>query len=187
MIPVASDVHEGRCWFGMLPPGEELKMLEPIECTREAWRKRLGELPPEAEIALEVSTRGYFVMTVLEEAGWRERAHWVHTAGIDSLRKQKSDRLDTRRLVKKLAVHAVEPLPEAWFPPAPIRALRPQPRDPHKTDKPFPLERGRPIRAVAPNSRFPRGRPERSEYSPNLTPPASGRLGPWTLRAHRLR
>jgi len=124
MIPVASDVHEGRCWFGMLPPGEELKMLEPIECTREAWRKRLGELPPEAEIVLEVSTSGYFVMTVLEEAGWRERAHWVHTAGIDSLRKQKSDRLDTRRLVKKLAVHAVEPLPEAWFPPAPIRALR---------------------------------------------------------------
>jgi len=63
-------------------------------------------------------------MSVLEEAGWRERAHWVHTAGIDSLRKQKSDRLDTRRLVKKLAVHDVEPLPEAWFPPPAIRALR---------------------------------------------------------------
>lgn len=124
MIPVASDVHKGRCWMGMIPPGEELKMLEPIACTREAWRKRLAELPPEAEIALEVSTSGYFVMSVLEEAGWRERAHWVHTAGIDSLRKQKSDRLDTRRLVKKLAVHAVEPLPEAWFPPPPIRALR---------------------------------------------------------------
>ena len=124
MIPVASDVHKGRCWMAMIPPGEELKMLEPIECTREAWRERLAELPPEAEIALEVSTSGYFVMSVLEEAGWRERAHWVHTAGIDSLRKQKSDRLDTRRLVKKLAVHNVEPLPEAWFPPPPIRALR---------------------------------------------------------------
>jgi transposase len=48
----------------------------------------------------------------------------VHTAGIDSLRKQKSDRLDTRRLVKKLAVHDVDPLPEAWFPPPPIRELR---------------------------------------------------------------
>ena len=48
----------------------------------------------------------------------------MHTAGIDSLRKQKSDRLDTRRLVKKLAVQEVEPLPEAWFPPPPIRALR---------------------------------------------------------------
>ena len=104
--------------------GEDVKMLEPIECTREAWLQRLAELPPEAEIALEVSTSGYFVRSVLEEAGWGERAHWVHTAGIDSLRKQKSDRLDTRRLVKKLAVQEVEPLPEAWFPPPPIRALR---------------------------------------------------------------
>ena len=124
MIPVASDVHTGRCWMAMIPPGEDVKMLEPIECTREAWRQRLAELPPEAEIAREVSTSGYFVMSVLEEAGWRERAHWVHTAGIDSLRKQKSDRLDTRRLVKKLAVHDVDPLPEAWFPPPPIRELR---------------------------------------------------------------
>ncbi len=124
MMPVASDVHKGRCWMAMIPPGEEIKMLEPIECTREAWRKRLAELPPEAEIALEVSTSGYFVMSVLEEAGWRQRAHWVHTAGIDSLRKQKSDRLDTRRLVKKLAVQDVEALPEAWFPPPPIRELR---------------------------------------------------------------
>ena len=123
MIPVASDVHKGRCWMAMIAGGE-LKMLEPIECTREAWRKRLADLPPEAELALEVSTSGYFVMSVLEEAGWRERAHWVHTAGIDSLRKQKSDRLDTRRLVKKLAVRDVEPLPEAWFPPPPVRALR---------------------------------------------------------------
>jgi hypothetical protein len=107
MIPVASDVHKGRCWMAMIPPGEEgkVKMLEPIECTREAWRERLAELPPEAEIALEVSTSGYFVMSVLEEAGWLKRAHWVHTAGIDSLRKQKSDRLDTRRLARKLAVH----------------------------------------------------------------------------------
>lgn len=124
MIPVASDVHKGRCWFAMIPKDGKLQMLEPIECTREAWLKRLGELPPEAEIALEVSTSGYFVMSVLEEAGWRERSHWVHTAGVDSLRKQKSDRLDTRRLVKKLAVHEIEPLPEAWFPPAPVRELR---------------------------------------------------------------
>jgi transposase len=124
MIPVASDVHKGRCWFAMIPEEGKLKMLEPIECTREAWQKRLAELPPEAEIAWEVSTSGYFVMSVLEEAGWLERSHWVHTAGIDSLRKQKSDRLDTQRLVKKLAVHDVDPLPEAWFPPAPIRQLR---------------------------------------------------------------
>jgi transposase len=124
MIPVAWDVHKGRCWMAMIAPGEEIKMLEPIECTREAWRERLAELPPEAEIALEVSPSGYFVMSVLEEAGWRERAHWVHTAGIDSLRKQKSDRLDTRRLVKKLAVRDMEPLPEAWFPPPSVRGLR---------------------------------------------------------------
>ena len=124
MIAVASDVHKGRCLMAMLPPEGKLKVLEPIECTREAWLQRLAELPPEAEIALEVSTSGYFVMSVLEEAGWRERAHWVHTAGIDSLRKQKSDRLDTRRLTQKLAVSHLEPLPEAWFPPASIRQLR---------------------------------------------------------------
>lgn len=124
MVPVSSDVHKGRCWFAIIPEDGKLKMLEPIECTREAWLRRLAELPPDAEIALEVSTSGYFVMSVLEEAGWRERAHWVHTAGIDTLRKQKSDRLDTRRLVRKLAMHQVEPLPEAWFPPAPIRELR---------------------------------------------------------------
>ncbi|MGH9350842.1 MAG: hypothetical protein ACRD2G_01555 [Terriglobia bacterium] len=119
MIAVASDVHKGRCWMSMIPEGGKLKMLEPIECTREAWRKRLGELPPEDEIALEVSTSGYFVMSVLEEAGWRERPHWVHTAGVDSLHKQKSDRLDTRRLAQKLSVSQLDPLPEAWFPPAP--------------------------------------------------------------------
>ena len=124
MIAVASDVHKGRCLMAMLPPDGKLMGLEPIECTREAWRKRLAELPPEAEIALEVSTSGYFVMSVLEEAGWRPRAHWVHTAGIDTLRKHKSDRLDTRRLAQKLAVSKVEPLPEAWFPPASIRHLR---------------------------------------------------------------
>lgn len=124
MISVASDVHKGRCFFAMIPEDGELKMLEPIECTREAWLKRLAELPPDAEIALEVSTSGYFVMSVIEEAGRRERSHWVHTAGVDSLRKQKSDRLDTRRLVKKLAAHHMDPLPEAWFPPAPIRELR---------------------------------------------------------------
>lgn len=124
MIAVASDVHKGRCLMAMLPPVGKLKVLEPIECTREAWRKRLAELPPEAESALEVSTSGYFVMSVLEEAGWRERAHGVHTAGIDSLRKQKSDRLDTRRLTQKLAVAHWEPLPEAWFPPAAVRELR---------------------------------------------------------------
>jgi transposase len=124
MIPIGADVHKGRCVFAMMTEEGKLNMLEPIECTRGAWLRRLAELPPEAEIALEVSTSGYFVMSVLEEAGWRERAHWVHTAGVDSLRKQKSDRLDARRLARKLAANQADPLPEAWFPPAPIRHLR---------------------------------------------------------------
>jgi len=71
-------------------------MLPSIENTRKDWLELLQELPPGAEIALEVSTSGYFAMSVLEEAGWRDRVHWVHTAGIDSLRKQKTDRLDAR-------------------------------------------------------------------------------------------
>jgi len=92
--------------------------------TQEDWLELLPELPPDAEIGLEVSTAGYFAMSVLEAAGWRERAHWVHTAGIDSNRRQKNDRLDAERLARKLAAHHVDPLPEAWFPPPAIRALR---------------------------------------------------------------
>ena len=99
-------------------------MLPSINNTRKRWQEFLQELPPEAEIALEVSTSGYFAMSVLEEAGRKARAHWVHTAGIDSLRKQKTDRLDARRLARKLSVAARDPLPEAWFPPPEIRELR---------------------------------------------------------------
>lgn len=124
MIAIGADVHKGRCVFARMEEDGKVKMLEPIECTREAWLERLAELPPEAEIALEVSTSGYFAMSVIEEAGWLKRAHWVHTAGIDSLRKQKSDRLDARKLARKLGANAADPLPEAWFPPAPIRQLR---------------------------------------------------------------
>jgi len=95
-----------------------------MENTRENWLRFVKGLPAEAELALEVSTSGYFVMSVLEEAGWRERAHWVHSAGIDTLRKQKYDRLDARRLARKLSVAHRDPLPEAWFPPPSIRELR---------------------------------------------------------------
>jgi hypothetical protein len=105
----------------------ELASFAPIENTREGWLELLAVLPPEAEIALEVSTSGYFAMSVLEEAGWRERAPWVHTAGIDPSadgRKQKTDRLDARRLARKLSVADRDPLPEAWFPPRDIRELR---------------------------------------------------------------
>ena len=69
--------------------------------TREGWLELLAVLPPQAEMALEVSTSGYFAMSVLEEAGWRERAHWVHTAGIDSLRKQQTDRLHAQRRARR--------------------------------------------------------------------------------------
>jgi transposase len=124
MIAVGVDVHKRQCTVALQRQDGKLRLLEPMANTREGWRGLLDELPAEAEIALEVSTSGYFAMSVLEEAGWRERAHWVHTAGIDSLRKQKTDRLDARRLARKLSVHDRDPLPEAWFPPPEIRALR---------------------------------------------------------------
>ena len=117
------DVHKRRCKVVEFDHGE-IKVRKPIANTREEWLEMLTELPPDAEIGLEVSTAGYFAMSVLEEAGWRERAHWVHTAGIDSNRRQKNDRLDAERLARKLAAHHLDPLPEAWFPPPEIRALR---------------------------------------------------------------
>jgi transposase len=124
MIAIGVDVHKRQCTVAMQGEDGELKCFGPMENTREGWQELLEQLPPAAEIALEVSTSGYFAMSVLEEAGWRERAHWVHTAGIDSLRKQKYDRLDAKRLARKLSVAERDPLPEAWFPPPAIRALR---------------------------------------------------------------
>lgn len=124
MIAIGADVHKRMCTLAMQPEDGQLKMLPSMENTCENWLGLLAKLPPEAEIALEVSTSGHFVMSVLEKAGWRERSHWVHTAGIDSLKKQKSDRLDAKRLARKLSVAERDPLPEAWFPPAPIRELR---------------------------------------------------------------
>src|SRR5437016_11584146 len=124
MIAIGADVHKRMCTLAMQGEDGQLTMLPSMENTRENWLHRLAKLPPQAEIALEVSTSGHFVMSVLEEAGWRERAHWVHTAGIDSLKKQKNDRLDAKRLARKLSVAERDPLPEAWFPPRPIRELR---------------------------------------------------------------
>jgi len=124
MIAIGIDVHKRKCTIAEQGEDGELKMRPSIENTREEWLQLLQELPPTAEIALEVSTSGYFAMSVLEAAGWRDRTHWVHTAGIDSLRKQKTDRLDARRLARKLSVADREPLPEAWFPPPEIRELR---------------------------------------------------------------
>ena len=97
--PVGIDVHKRRCKVVGLDHGE-IKVRKSIANTREEWLEMLTELPPDAEIGLEVSTAGYYAMSVLEEAGWRERAHWVHTAGIDSNRRQKNDRLDAERLAR---------------------------------------------------------------------------------------
>ena len=124
MIAIGADVHKQQCTLAVQRPDGKLSMLPSMDNTRENWLDLLTQLPPEAQIALEVSTSGHFVMSVLEEAGWRDRAHWVHTAGIDSLRKQKTDRLDAKRLARKLSVMEQDPLPEAWFPPRPIRELR---------------------------------------------------------------
>ena len=124
MIAIGVDVHKRQCTVAAQGEDGELRMLPSMEDPREDWLGLLQELPPGAEIALEVSTSGYFAMSVLEEAGWRDRAHWVHTAGIDSLRKQKTDRLDARRLARKLSVADRDALPEAWFPPPEIRELR---------------------------------------------------------------
>lgn len=123
MVPIGVDVHKRRCKVVEFKDGK-VKVRKPMDNTRRDWLELLTELPPDAEIALEVSTAGYFAMSVLEEAGWLGRAHWVHTAGIDTLRKQKYDRLDAERLARKLAVAHLEPLPEAWFPPPEIRELR---------------------------------------------------------------
>lgn len=98
MIAIGADVHKRMCTLAVQRDDGQLKMLPSMENTRENWMGLLAKFPPEAEIALEVSTSGHFVMSVLEEGGWRERAHWVHTAGIDSLEKQKYDRLDAKRL-----------------------------------------------------------------------------------------
>lgn len=124
MIAVGVDVHKRQCTVAFQAEDGGVWLLGPMENTREDWQGLLDQLPPEAEIALEVSTSGYFAMSVLEAAGWGDRAHWVHTAGIESLRKQKYDRLDAERLARKLSVSHQEPLPEAWFPPPEIRELR---------------------------------------------------------------
>lgn len=121
MITVGVDVHKRECTVVIQAEDGEQKCLSPMKNTREDWRKLLDQLPPDTEIALEVSTSGYFAMSVIEEAGWLNRTHWVHTAGIDSLRKQKYDRLDAERLARKVMIAKQEPLPEAWFPPAEIR------------------------------------------------------------------
>jgi hypothetical protein len=68
MIANGADVHKRQCRLAEFREGKT-KVLPPMDNTREGWLEFLSELPPEAEIALGVSTSGYFAMSVLEEAG----------------------------------------------------------------------------------------------------------------------
>jgi hypothetical protein len=61
MCTLAEQYEDGR-----------LKMLPSMENTRENWLHLRKTLPAEAELAVEVSTSGHFVMSAVEEAGWRE-------------------------------------------------------------------------------------------------------------------
>jgi len=108
MIAIGVNVHKRKCTVAQQGGDGQLKMLPSIDNTREDWLEFLQDLPPDAEIALEVSTSGYFAMSVLEEAGWKERAHWVHTAGIDSL----GARSGARRRGLPAAPEEVRELPE---------------------------------------------------------------------------
>ena len=62
------DVHKRRCKVVGFEHGE-IKVRKPMANTREDWLEMLSVLPPDAEIGLQVSTAGYFAMSVLEEAG----------------------------------------------------------------------------------------------------------------------
>ena len=59
MVPIGIDVHKRRCKVLEFNYKDgEVKVRRPIENRREDWLGMLPELPPDAEIALEVSTAG---------------------------------------------------------------------------------------------------------------------------------
>jgi hypothetical protein len=68
MIAIGSDVHKGKCLIAEQGVDGRLQMWPSTENTREDWLKSLGRLPPDAEIALEVSTSGYCALNVLSAA-----------------------------------------------------------------------------------------------------------------------
>ncbi len=68
MIAGGVDVHKRQCALARQFEDGELASFAPIENTREGWLELLAVLPPEAEIALEVSTSGYFAMSGLASA-----------------------------------------------------------------------------------------------------------------------
>jgi hypothetical protein len=55
MIAVGVDVHKRQCSLAMQFEDGELASFAPFENRREGWLELLAVLPPEAEIALEVS------------------------------------------------------------------------------------------------------------------------------------
>src|SRR2546429_8420182 len=81
MIAIGADVHKQQCTLAVQRPDGKLSMLPSMDNTRENWLDLLTQLPPEAQIALEVSTSSPFVTSGLEEAGWRDRACWVGNGG----------------------------------------------------------------------------------------------------------
>jgi hypothetical protein len=58
MIAVGIDVHKRKCTVAVQSEDGELRMLPSIENTRGDWLQLLGQFPPGAEIALEVSRSG---------------------------------------------------------------------------------------------------------------------------------
>ena len=58
MIAIGVDVPKRPGTVAMQREDGELKCFGPMENTREGWRELLEQLPPEVEIALEVSTSG---------------------------------------------------------------------------------------------------------------------------------
>ena len=55
----------------MIPPGEKLKMLEPIACTRQPWRERLAGLSPQVVASARVVCRGPFGVGVTNRVSCR--------------------------------------------------------------------------------------------------------------------
>ena len=106
-------MHKWLCTLAVQGQDRQLRMLPSMENTRENWLEVLAQLPLEAEIALEVSTSGHFRD---ERAGGSGLARAIALGAhgrIDSLKKQKYDRLDAKRLRRKLSVAERDPLPES--------------------------------------------------------------------------
>lgn len=63
MIAIGADVHKRMCMLAVQGKDGEVSMLPSMENTRANWLRLLGRPPPDAEIALEVSTSGHFAVS----------------------------------------------------------------------------------------------------------------------------